>query len=842
MRSMPLGWRTALITGSLLVLGCDGANKNPVGTGDIMLAEVAAGPQLAFTVEPSTTTAGTAIPTIQVTAQDSLGNTVTSFKGTVTISIGTNPASGMLRGDSIKKAVAGVATFANLNIRTAGVGYTLVAGAAGFANGASSPFDIIPAPASKLVFTVPPTPVIAGDTIAPPVQVSAQDPYGNTATSFNGTIALALRSVCPAGSVLSGTASAAAVNGVASFGDLWLNKSGNCGLKATADSLTAAVASFVVGPDAATQLVVFTKIQNAVAGTPLGSISVVARDRFGNTAAGYNGSVSIAIDSGPVGATLSGTTTVTAASGTAMFSDLVLQVIGSYVLRATADSLTAASSNGFIVKAAPPTHLAFTVQPSNTAPGAHIAPPVQVMVRDAYDNLVKNAGSVTLAIGSNPGGGTLSGTLTKSAASGTATFSNLAINNAGVGYTLVATLGILPSATSAAFNIGSIPPQLAFTMQPSNTAAGQAIAPAVQVTARDSLGNTVTSFSDTVTVSIATNPSGGVLSGTTKFPAISGVATFTDLSINNAGTGYTLQASSGVLTAGLSASFDITVAGDVWATRAAMPTGRFNLAAAASNGTLYAVGGDFNQSALQAYDAAANTWTTKASLLTGRTALGAAMINGILYAVGGRGSGVTRATLEAYDPASDTWTAKTPMPTARQALGVAVINGILYAVGGADTAGNWIATVEAYDPATDSWTTKAPMPTARHSLAVAAVNGILYAVGGVGSPGNYLTTLEAYDPVSNTWTAKAPMPTARNALGAAGIQGIFYAVGGITQSSGFTGVSTLEAYDPMSDTWTTKVPMPTPRLSAGVAALNGLLFVVGGYSNGVQSILEAYQP
>ena len=46
---------------------------------------------------------------------------------------------------------------------------------------------------------------------------------------------------------------------------------------------------------------------------------------------------------------------------------------------------------------------------------------------------------MTLSLGNNPGGGTLSGTLTVAAVNGVATFNNLSINAAGSGYTLVAT-------------------------------------------------------------------------------------------------------------------------------------------------------------------------------------------------------------------------------------------------------------------------------------------------------------------------------------------------------------------------------------------------------------------
>jgi hypothetical protein len=58
-----------------------------------------------------------------------------------------------------------------------------------------------------------------------------------------------------------------------------------------------------------------------------------------------------------------------------------------------------------------------------------------------------------MAIGTNPGGGTLSGTLTRSAVAGVATFTDLSINQSGTGYTLRATSGALPAAQSSAFNI-----------------------------------------------------------------------------------------------------------------------------------------------------------------------------------------------------------------------------------------------------------------------------------------------------------------------------------------------------------------------------------------------------
>jgi len=98
---------------------------------------------------------------------------------------------------------------------------------------------------------------------------------------------------------------------------------------------------------------------------------------------------------------------------------------------------------------------------------------------------------------------------------------------------------------------------LVFTAQPSNTTAGATITPAVQVTALDAGNNVATGFVANVVISIKTNAGGGTLSGTLTIAAGAGVATFSNLSINNIGTGYTLQAASGGLTSATSNTFNI---------------------------------------------------------------------------------------------------------------------------------------------------------------------------------------------------------------------------------------------------------------------------------------------
>ena len=86
---------------------------------------------LAFTVQPASAVAGAAISPVVVTVQDAHGNTLSSASTSITMEIGSNPASGILGGQTTVAAVQGVATFSNLSIDKAGSGYTLTAHANG---------------------------------------------------------------------------------------------------------------------------------------------------------------------------------------------------------------------------------------------------------------------------------------------------------------------------------------------------------------------------------------------------------------------------------------------------------------------------------------------------------------------------------------------------------------------------------------------------------------------------------------------------------------------------------------------------------------------------------------
>jgi len=183
---------------------------------------------LAFTQQPPTTAAGTAIPPLQVAALDGAGRTVTTFTGPITVSLGTNPGGDTLSPRTVN-AVNGLATFSNLRIDKAAPGYTLVAAANGLPNVSSTAFTIVPGAATQLVFTVPPSNTRAGATIQPPVRVTAYDAVGNQATNLVGSVVVAIGHngglLFPG--TLSGGGPVAPVNGVAVFSNLSIDVAGN---------------------------------------------------------------------------------------------------------------------------------------------------------------------------------------------------------------------------------------------------------------------------------------------------------------------------------------------------------------------------------------------------------------------------------------------------------------------------------------------------------------------------------------------------------------------------------------------------------------------------------------
>jgi hypothetical protein len=479
---------------------------------------------------------------VTVYAEDPFGNTDTSFYGSVTLVLANNPSGATLGGETINVPVVnGVANFSGLTIDKAAGGYRLQATSSSLTPGNSALFAVTD---QLVVTTQPPGSVTAG--IPFPVVATVEDGLGNVVSSFNGSVTVSNEFNAD---TLAGTLTVNAVNGVATFSGLTLDQATDyAALQVTAAGLAATTGSFSVTSAAATRLSVSSPSGKMLVGAPF-SLTVSANDPFGNTDLSFNGSVTLALASGPSDATLGGTVTVTAVNGVASFS-LTLDKVGySYVLQATSGELIAGTTAPFAVT----DQLIVTSQPpASVAAGAPFG--LAVALEDGLGNVVSSFnGSVTV---NNDSGSILGGTLIVNAVNGVATFSGLTLSKAATSVQLQVTADDL-TATTGSFNVTA----LAATKLSASAPSGNVLVGApfsLTVYAKDRYGNTDLSFNGSVTLAFASNPSGATLGGTHTVTAVNGVASFSGLTIDKTGSGYKLRSTSAPLTAGTTAAFDVT--------------------------------------------------------------------------------------------------------------------------------------------------------------------------------------------------------------------------------------------------------------------------------------------
>jgi len=409
--------------------------------------------------------------------------------------------------------------------------------------------------AAALTYEQQPGTIVAGTAFSPALAVSVRDAFGNLVSTATDEVSLAV--TAGTGS-LAGTVTVNAIDGVATFGALTIEAAGT-GKQLTASSggLTPAVsASFDVTAGAATALAYEQQPGTIVAGAAFSpALAVSVRDAFGNLVSSATDEVSLAVTAGT--GSLVGTVTVNAIDGVATFGALTIEAAGTgKQVTGSSGGLTPAVSSSFDVTVGAAAAVAYEQQPGTIVAGAAFSPALAVSVRDAFGNLVSSAtDEVSLAV--TAGTGSLVGTVTVNAIDGVATFGALTIEAAGVGKQITASSGGLTPAVSSSFDVtGGAATALAYEQQPGTIVAGTPFSPALVVTVRDAFGNLVSTATDEVSLAVTTGT--GSLVGTATVNAIDGVATFGALTIEAAGVGKQLTASSGALTPALSASFDVT--------------------------------------------------------------------------------------------------------------------------------------------------------------------------------------------------------------------------------------------------------------------------------------------
>ncbi|HYC51187.1 MAG TPA: Ig-like domain-containing protein [Gemmatimonadaceae bacterium] len=353
--------QSGLVTG----VGAGTATITAVGKGmpgstNLTVTPAPLGPatKLAFVTQPAGAVANQTMSAVQVAVQTASGQTVTSDNATqVVLTIGTNAGGGTLGGTLTATVANGVATFSDLSINKAGNGYTLAAASNALTGATSSTFNINSGAAAKLAFSIQPTSSIAGDPLSPAVQVEIRDANDNLVTSARDPITIAF-SANPGSGTLTGTKTVNAINGIASFTGIWVNKAApDYTLMATSGSLAATTSSpFTVSPGAPFKLAFSqqpTNSQGSAVVTP--AVTVTIADQYDNATTATT-AVTVSLGDNPwkspfsPGGSVAGTLTRAAVAGIATFNNLrVDKPAPGYSLIATATSLAGASSAGFNV-------------------------------------------------------------------------------------------------------------------------------------------------------------------------------------------------------------------------------------------------------------------------------------------------------------------------------------------------------------------------------------------------------------------------------------------------------------------------------------------------------------
>jgi hypothetical protein len=434
---------------------------------------------------PSPTTAGVA-GSFTIRAFDLYGNTATGYTGTVHLT--SSDASALLPADyTFTAADAGVHTFSTTLV-TAGSQELLVQDPQHNLSGAQYYITVAPAAASRLVVTAYNSSTTAGALSY--VTIAAQDPYGNTATSYTGTVHVSssdARAVLPVDYTFT-----AADAGVHQF-NATLKTAGpqTITFQDASHGLTSTV-NLSVAAAAASQFVLSAFPVSTSAGF-FQSLTLTALDAYGNIAGGYAGTVHFT--SSDVQAILPADYTFSAGDNGVHTFSAALGTVGTQSLAVT-DTVTTtltASQTGITVVAGAASKFIVNGYPATTAGTSHS---FTVTVTDAYGNLVAGyRGTVHFTSSDTkallPGSYTFTasdnGVHTFSATLKTAGSQSLTVTDATTSSITGSQAGI--SVTAAAATHFSI-------TAPANVSVGVAFS--VTVTALDAYGNVATGYLGTI--------------------------------------------------------------------------------------------------------------------------------------------------------------------------------------------------------------------------------------------------------------------------------------------------------------------------------------------------------
>jgi hypothetical protein len=321
---------------------------------------------------PNPTTAGVA-HTVTVTAYDAYGNVATGYTGTVHFTSSDGQA--VLPADSTLSS--GTGTF-SVTLKTAGTQSIYATDSVDSSiTGSQTGIIVDPAAASTFSISTVSSPQTAG--VGFSITITAEDMYGNTATSYVGT---------PSLSDLSGTITPTSVTFVSGVwtGSVTVTLAGSDSITATDSTVTPSITGtsnlFMVNPGAAAQFV-FSTVGTQTAGVPF-TITVTAEDAYGNTATSYLATAAFTSSDLGAGVVLPSPYTFTSGdAGSHVFSVTLVTATTTAWVSATDGVLTGTQTGITVDPAAASTFSISTVSSPQTA-GVGFS--ITITAEDMYGN------------------------------------------------------------------------------------------------------------------------------------------------------------------------------------------------------------------------------------------------------------------------------------------------------------------------------------------------------------------------------------------------------------------------------------------------------------------------
>ncbi len=486
----------------------------PAGWGD---------PQTASNTSPNYTTSSAGTPSWSSgTRTLSVSGVTLAAAATLTVVYGNTTGGAQPSAAAVATTAAGTSTFTTSENSTGSSPMVALA--------ASPSVTVEAAAASDLSLTATPPSLTAGTTGS--VTITAIDGYGNTATTFTGTVTFTsndAQAVLPSNYTFTGVDA-----GVHTFTNAYtLKTAGSRTITGTAGGVTGTSPGITVNSalPAATMTAIATSPVTAGSGL---SVTVTAKDAYGNIATSYTGTVSLT--STDPAAVLPGLYTFVGADNGSHALPVTLKTAGTSTVSATDGTLIATTGN-LTVNPGSASMLALTSTPASLTAGSTGS--VTVTALDAYGNTATGyLGTVAFTSSDGAWTGPANYTFTGGNA-GVHTFSNAYTLKTAGSQTITAT--DVPTSsitgTSAGITVNPGAPSTALSTivaAPGSLVANGTSTSAVTVQLRDAFGNNLTSSGGTVglsttsgSLSAVTDHADGTYTATLTAPATVGSASIT---------------------------------------------------------------------------------------------------------------------------------------------------------------------------------------------------------------------------------------------------------------------------------------------------------------------------